>query len=94
MGTVGNAEEPMRLIAVGIAAAVLASCLTAMSSRPAHGLTTQGMASIARAIDTMDRLQTVRCCKWGPHGWFDTWRNCHYCGPWYYPCRRYRSFWR
>jgi hypothetical protein len=24
--------------------------------------------------------EQVRCCGWGPRGWYDTWRNCHYCG--------------
>jgi hypothetical protein len=84
----------MRLIAVGIAAVVLGSVLTSMSSRPVHALAAYGMASVARAADTIDRSQTVRCCKWGPNGWFDTWRNCHYCGLTYHQCRRYRGSWR
>src|SRR5262249_33509272 len=25
-------------------------------------------------------IENVRCCGWGPRGWYDTWRHCHYCG--------------
>jgi hypothetical protein len=42
----------------------------AVVGHPLHALDPANLGSI----------EAVRCCGWGPRGWYDTWRNCHYCG--------------
>jgi hypothetical protein len=45
-------------------------------------------ANVAKAVEPLGAIAKIRCCRWGPRGWYDTWRNCHYCGPrWHRPCR-------
>jgi len=39
-----------------------------------------GQALGALPAADFNSIETVRCCGWGPRGWYDTWRNCHYCG--------------
>jgi len=73
-----------------LAVAVVA---TIFSSMPFWSNRVEAMTSAARVRRAADRAESfgpVRCCQWGPHGWFDTWRHCHYCG-W----TRYRDWrWR
>jgi len=41
-------------------------------------------AGVARPLGAslaeVSAIENVRCCGWGPRGWYDTWRHCHYCG--------------
>jgi hypothetical protein len=49
-------------------------------------------------LKELDSIANVRCCGWGPGGWYDTWRKCHYCwwGPycWWDPSGSYSCRWR
>jgi len=61
------------------AAAIAAFMLVVSSTTPA-GAAGVGHPLIAVRGADFSSIETVRCCGWGPRGWYDTWRNCHYCG--------------
>ena len=50
------------------------------SSISAAGAPVVGPPLGASRRAAFDSIEMIRCCGWGPRGWYDTWRNCHYCG--------------
>jgi hypothetical protein len=63
-----------------LGAARIAAFMLVVSSASAAGAAIVGdpLAALRRA--DLGAIENVRCCGWGPRGWYDTWRNCHYCG--------------
>jgi len=60
---------------LGVGAAVSAALIFVASSVSAAG------AVIGHPLGgDFGAVEKVRCCGWGPRGWYDTWRHCHYCG--------------
>jgi hypothetical protein len=72
-----------------VRAAGIAALMLAVSSASASGAAVVGHGLGAFHARDFASIENVRCCGWGPRGWYDTWRNCHYCGfgPPYYSCR-------
>ena len=68
----------MRKLAVS--AAVIAGLIFAASSASTAGVVVGVGPLDAVSAARFGSIETVRCCGWGPRGWYDTWRNCHYCG--------------
>jgi hypothetical protein len=68
----------MRKLAVR--SAVTAALIFAASSMSTSETMAIGRPLGAALPKDLGSIEQVRCCGWGPHGWFDTWRNCHYCG--------------
>jgi hypothetical protein len=77
------AKQAVRAVAIAgfLGAVVLAGPSSAAIVGPSLG------SALPRGES--DAIAKVRCCRWGPRGWYDTWRNCHYCwwGPycWWSP---------
>lgn len=79
------------LIAAAMAAIL---CASAWPSSSAGAMSVGSAAGIRLASEGIDPIGTVRCCRWGPHGWYDTWRSCRYCGWRRRPCDwPYRGYW-
>ena len=65
---------------LAIRAAVTAALIFAASSMNTSGEMALGRPVGAVLPKDFSSIEQVRCCGWGPRGWYDTWRNCHYCG--------------
>ena len=63
-----------------LGAARIAAFMLIVSSATAAGaaVVTDPLVALRRA--ELGSIENVRCCGWGPRGWYDTWRHCHYCG--------------
>ena len=61
-------------------AAGIAAFMLVVSSATGAGAAGVGHPLIAVRGADFSAIETVRCCGWGPRGWYDTWRNCHDCG--------------
>jgi hypothetical protein len=62
-----------------VRAAVTAALMLAASSPSTSAVVVGHPLGALRPAD-FGSIESVRCCGWGPRGWYDTWRHCHYCG--------------
>jgi hypothetical protein len=67
----------MRKFAVRAAAT---AALILVASSPSTSAAVVGHPPGALRAAKLSSIETVRCCGWGPRGWYDTWRHCQYCG--------------
>jgi hypothetical protein len=65
------------LILVAFATATI--WMVSLSSNRAEAIGIYGPVGLCPALDELDPLGSIRCCAWGPRGWYDTWRNCQFC---------------
>jgi hypothetical protein len=92
-----SGSDVMRELAVRVAGIVGLLCAVLLVDTSGAAVAWRPLGAYLQ-VKELDSIAKVRCCGWGPRGWYDTWRNCHYCwsGPycWWGPSGSYSCRWR